>query len=261
VLFRSRIPNANPFQAGIGGGPSHAPGASTFLIAPSEEEANAVLDKLGVNGKPGARYVVSDAKMAYNILTVFAEWDKTNEGYYTRLRTSNGPVDVPTMKYYNTMESRLHIFDTNGLHNYRLIHESSANPYTEAGNAEGWFKNAYNVVYHGNLQVENSGYAKIFEYVKGAKITGSAPVNATVTLTNTIRTNIGRTFPYSQTTSSDGTYEFIVPYSTLGPITGETQFDTKPTGPYTVTVGNVSKQIDVGEKDVLESGTINFNLK
>ncbi|MFZ3059825.1 MAG: oligosaccharyl transferase, archaeosortase A system-associated [Candidatus Methanoperedens sp.] len=260
TYWARRIPDANPFQAGIGGGSSHAPGASTYLIAPSEEEANAVLDKLGINGKPGARYVVSDAKMAYNILTIFAEWDGTNQGYFTLLRTNQGQQEVPTMKYYNTMESRLHIFDTNGLHNYRLIYESPVNPYTEGGNSEMWFKNVYNVLYKGSLQVENSGYAKIFEYVKGAKITGSAPVNATVTLTNNIRTNIERTIPYSQTTSSDGTYEFIVPYSTLGPITGETQFVTRPTGPYTVTVGNVSKQIDVSEKDVLEGGTINLNL-
>jgi dolichyl-diphosphooligosaccharide--protein glycosyltransferase len=259
TYWAHRIPNANPFQAGIGGGSSHAPGASTFLIAPSEEDANAILDKLGINGKPGARYVVSNAYMAYAILPVFAEWDGTNQGYFTLLRTNQGQQEVPTMKYYNTMESRLHMFDTNGLHNYRLVYESSPNPYTSGGNSEMWFKNVYNVLYRGNMQIENSGYAKIFEYVKGAKITGSAP-NATVTLTNTIGTNIGRTFTYSQTTSSDGTYEFIVPYSTLGPIAGQTQFVTRPTGPYTVTAGNVSKQIDVSEKDVLEGGTINLNL-
>lgn len=262
TYWAHRIPNANPFQAGIGGGSSHAPGASTFLIAPAEEDANTVLGKLGINGKPGARYVVSDAYMGYVILTIFAEWDETNQGYFTLLRTNQGQQAVPTMKYFNTMESRLHIFDTNGLRNYRLVHESAPNPQAiyVYGADEKWFKNVYNVLYGGNLKVEDSGYAKIFEYVKGAKITGSAPVNATVTLTNTIRTNIDRTIPYSQTTSSDGTYEFIVPYSTLGPITGETQFDTKPIGPYTVTVGNVSKQIDVSEKDVLEGGTINLNL-
>ncbi len=255
-----RIPNANPFQAGIGGGTAHAPGASTFLIAPTEEKANEVLDKLGINGKPGARYVVSNAYMAYAILTVFADWDETPQGYYTQVQTSQGPVIVPTKQYYNTMEAKLHIFDANGLHNYRLVHESTPNPYVRGGNQEKWTKNVYNVLYSGNLPVEDSGFAKIFEYVKGAKITGRAPPNTTVTLTNTIKTNIGRTVSYSQTTSSNGNYEFTVPYSTLGPISGETQFDTKPTGPYTVTVGNVSKQIDVGEKDVLEGNTLTVNF-
>lgn len=269
-----RIPNADPFQAGIGGGASHVPGASTFLIAQTEEDANVVLDKLGINGKPGARYVVSNAYMAYAIMDVFVTWNEAfvgdkqlrgngecNAYLFQPIQTSQGRTCIPIPEYYNTMEAKLHIRDTNGLHNYRLVHESTPNPYVRGGNQEKWFKNVYDVLYGGNLPVEDSGYAKIFEYVKGAKITGGAPPNTTVTLTNTIKTNIGRSIQYSQTTYSNGTYEFTVPYSTLGPIQGETQFDTKPTGPYTVAVGNVSKQIDVGEKDVLEGNAVTLNLR
>lgn len=102
-------------------------------IAQTEDSANEVLEKLGTNGNPGARYVVSNAYMAYAILTVFAEWDETNFGYYAQIQTSQGPQVVPTMKYYDTMEAKLHIFDTNGLHNYRLVHESTPNPYTRVG--------------------------------------------------------------------------------------------------------------------------------
>lgn len=261
-----RIPNANPFQAGIGGGSSHAPGASTFLIAPTEEKANEVLDKLGINGKPGARYVVSNAYMAYAILGIFAEWDLSNEGYYIGVQTSQGTIGAPSMKYFNTMEAKLHIFDTNGLHNYRLVHESTPAPYYRGGNAEKWTKNVYNVLYGGNLPVEDSGYAKIFEYVKGANITGQAPTGSAVTLTNTIRTNLGRMIQYSQTTTAaNGTYIFTVPYSTpnhpkAGPIAGETNFDTQPTGPYTVTAGNVTKTVDVGERDVLDGGIVTLDL-
>ncbi len=61
-------------------------------------------------------------------------------------------------------------------------------------------------------------------------------------------------------TSSNGTYVFIVPYSTLGPILGETRFDTGPAGPYSVTAVNVSKQVAVGEKDVLDGGTLTIDL-
>jgi dolichyl-diphosphooligosaccharide--protein glycosyltransferase len=256
-----RIPNANPFQAGIGGGADHAPGASTFLVAQTEDEANKVLDDLGINGKPGARYVVSNAYMAYSIQPTIAEWDNTNTGYYEQVRTSQGNDYWPSMKYYNTMESKLHIFDTNGLHNYRLVHESTPNPATSGGNEEKAYKSIYNILNKDNpLPVEESGYAKIFEYVLGARITGSAPPGTNVTLANTIKTNIGRTIPYKQVTSSNGTYVFIVPYSTLGPIQGETRFDTGPVGPYSVTAGNVSKQVDVGEKIVLEGGTITIDL-
>jgi oligosaccharyl transferase (archaeosortase A-associated) len=256
-----RIPNANPFQAGIGGGTNHAPGASTFLIAQTEDEANKILDDLGINGKPGARYVVSNAYMAYWIQTVFAEWDLTDTGYYEPVRTSQGDQYWPSMKYYNTMESKLHIFDTNGLKNYRLVHESTPNPYTTGGNVEKAYKSMYNILNRaGLIPVEDSGYAKIFEHVKGAKITGNAPANSTVTINNTIQTNIGRTVQYKQVTSSNGTYELIVPYSTLGPISGGTQFDTRPIHAYTVTAGNISKQVEISEKDVLEGGTVTLDL-
>ncbi|MCZ7357449.1 MAG: oligosaccharyl transferase, archaeosortase A system-associated [Candidatus Methanoperedens sp.] len=274
TYWAHRIPNANPFQAGIGGGSAHNPGASTFLIAPTEEKANEVLDKLGINGEPGARYVVSNAYMAYAILTVFAEWDNTDQDYYIPVQSSQGTIYAPSMKYFNTMEAKLHIFDTNGLSHYRLVHESTPNPYSSGGNQEAQYKNMYNLLYKGNIPVENSGYAKIFEYVKGAIITGRAPPDTTITLTNTIKTNIGRTIQYSQTTSSNGTYAFTVPYSTKDMISGsfectgcffpgdkgDTQFDTQPTGPYTLTTGNVSKQIGVSELDVLEGHTLTLDL-
>jgi dolichyl-diphosphooligosaccharide--protein glycosyltransferase len=251
-----RIPNANPFQAGIGGGSSHAPGAATFLTARSEDEANNVLYALGINGKPGARYVVSNAYMAYQIMATIAIWNGEYD-YWTQIRTRDGLQSVPSRKYYEVMEAKLHIFDGNGLNRYRLVHESSRNPY---GDEQG-YKNIYNILYGGNIQVENSGLVKVFEFVKGANITGRAPPESTVTISNTIRTNIGRTIQYSQTTTaSDGTYVLTVPYSTTGPIAGETNFDTQPEGKYTVTAGNVTRQVDVEEKDVLNGGTLTVDL-
>jgi oligosaccharyl transferase (archaeosortase A-associated) len=259
TYWAHRIPNANPFQAGIGGGEAHTPGASTFLTAKSEEEANKVLDALGINGKPGARYIVSNGYMAYRIMDIFGIWNEDG-GYRVQIQTSQGPQVVPSSKYYDNMEAKLHIFDGNGLKNYRLVHESPTNPNTIGGYAEQQYKYIYNILYGGHIPVEDSGLVKIFEYVKGAKIEGHAPPNTTVTLTNTIKTNIGRTIQYSQTTSSNGTYEFTVPYSTLDPIPGETLFDTKPTGPYTVTAGNISKPVNIKEEDILNGGTVTLDL-
>ncbi|VVB90262.1 Dolichyl-monophosphooligosaccharide--protein glycotransferase AglB [uncultured archaeon] len=278
TYWAHRIPNANPFQAGIGGGATHAPGASTFLTAKSEEEANKVLDALGINGKPGARYIVSNGYMAYGIQPIFATWnDEENASYDPALfgqnvrpdptnyydsiaYTSQGAVRIPGLKSFTSMEGKLHILDGNGLKQYRLVHESPTNPNTEGGYREKFDKNVYNVLYRGNIPVEDSGVVKIFEYVKGAKITGRAPPNTMVTLTNTVSTNIGRTIQYSQNTSSDGTYEFTVPYSTGKPIAGQTLFDTGPKGPYTVTAGNISKPVNVKEEDVLNGGTVTLDL-
>jgi len=80
---------------------------------------------------------------------------------------------------------------------------------------------------------------------------------------------LGRTFTYSQATTSGGTYsqvttsgstyEFTVPYSTEGPVPGETQFDTRPAAPYTVSYGNVTTEVRVSEMDVLDGNTIIVN--
>ncbi len=267
TYWAHRIPNANPFQSGIGGNPNHTAGASTFLIAPTEEEANIVLDKLGINSKPGAKYIVSSAYMAYSIQPVFAEWDGTNVGYFQQLRTSQGTQILPSEKFYNTMESKLHIFDANGLKHYRLVHESIPNPSVNGGAQEIVYKQIYNGLINKNNPIipENSGFVKIFEYVPGANIGGKTAPNIIVTINNTIITNIGRTIQYKQTTISDlrGNFNFTVPYSTTGSIPEGTQFDTKAINDYTISIGKNEGKILIGkasinENDILNGKTINI---
>jgi dolichyl-diphosphooligosaccharide--protein glycosyltransferase len=263
TAWAHRIPNANPFQAGIGGGSTHAPGASTFLSAQSEDEANAVLDALGINGKPGARYVMTDDYINFAAFGAVLAWAEIPyDGYYTQVQTKNGPQVVPYTKRYNAMMMRLHLFDGDGLKTYRLVHESVPAPNIDSsvGFGEATFKDVYNQLFGGNLPVTYTGAVKIFEHVKGARIKGKATENTTVSVSLNIKTNQERNYLYSQKTISNGTYELILPYSTKGPIKGETQFDTQPTGAYTITSGNVTKQIDVNEKDVLEGGTITIDM-
>ena len=160
------------------------------------------------------------------------------------------------------MEGRLHIFDGDGLKQYRLVHESQANPYARGGSEERSCKAIYNMLYNGNLRMENTGFVKIFEFVDGATISGKAPEGIEVTISTSIMTNQGRLFNYTQsTTAENGIYSFEVPYSTLGPIPGETNFDTRPTGPYTIIAGDISKSVDVAEQDVLAGGIITVDLK
>ncbi len=259
-----RIPNANPFQAGIGGGEAQAPGASTFFTAESEDEANEIADTLGV------KYVVSDVEMATGKFYAITAWDSDTGGYSEWLRIGERDEWVPTMRYFNSMEARLHIFDGVSLSHYRLVHESMAGNTAERGYK--WVYNMQPMLYPdlfenrqqdlpSEIAEADTGYVKIFEYVKGAKITGTAPPNSTATLSVPILTNQGRTFEYVQTatTSPGGTVTLIAPYSTDGPISiddGGTQFDTAPAGMYTVTIAGISHQVSVAEDDVLAGNMI-----
>jgi dolichyl-diphosphooligosaccharide--protein glycosyltransferase len=253
--FGHRMPNANPFQAGIGGRrgsieEDNQPGAATFLTAQSEEEATAVLEAIHPDpDKAGARYIISDEVMAINKFSAIPEWTLDTEGYSQPYWTGSGYQYLPSTRYFNSMMSRLHILDGNGLKQYRLVHETWAYQTQEVG-----YKQVYNFLYGSSIPEVDTGYIKIFEYVKGAKITGTASPNETVNINTTILTGQGRTFEYSQSTTSDseGRYEFTVPYSTEGPISGETQFDTAPSGPYVVSYGDTTKEVRVSEEVVLK---------
>jgi dolichyl-phosphooligosaccharide-protein glycotransferase len=254
-----RMPNANPFQAGVGGrrvsiNETNQPGAATFLTAPSEEEASAVLEAIDPRpDKAGARYIMSDAKMAVSIFGSITTWTLDTEGYYQAYRTGSQYQSIPTARYFNTMEAKLHIFDGNGLKQYRMVHETKAYQTDELG-----YKQVYNYFYGGKLPEVDTGYIKTFEYVKGANITGTAPSNETVKIDTTIITNQGRTFDYSQSTTADsqGRYELTVPYSTEGPIANQTQFDTAPSGPYVLSYGDTTKEVRVSEEAVLKGEEI-----
>ena len=83
-----RMPNANPFQQGIGGrrrsiNEKNEPGAASFFTAPSEEEASVVLKAIDPRpDKVGARYIMSDAIMATDIFMAMPEWTLDTNGYF-----------------------------------------------------------------------------------------------------------------------------------------------------------------------------------
>jgi dolichyl-diphosphooligosaccharide--protein glycosyltransferase len=262
-----RIPVANPFQAGIGGPhQGDTPGACVFFITRNETEANEVADALGV------RYVISDFMMAdawnafYNKFGAMTVWAGDTGGYYAQVQTEEGPQIVPSAKYFSTMEARLHIFDGTGvalseefylepLRHYRLIHESPST-----------------IIAVGGQEIK---YVKVFEYVKGARIEGAASNDSIVEISTNVTTNQGRDFVYSGRTMADsnGSYGFIVPYSTENPVEewtskGWTNFDVFAT-PYKIRAGHfdvengnatmvwdVAKEISVPEEAVMEGKTI-----
>jgi oligosaccharyl transferase (archaeosortase A-associated) len=252
-----RIPNANPFQAGVAG----PTGAAAYFMTGSEDYANDVAGKLGI------RYVVTDIEMDSPKFWAMATWFNASAGdapympgYYvtTDLSGQYQLVKLNNQSYYETMVSRLHNFDGSlatpnrvyyieyrlpsvtgldaplvttadimdaadarsraaefnrnavlgtganavsqavfmpvdtvpALKTYRLVHESSTGvfPNTSAG-------------------APDLKYVKVFEHVKGARITGQG------TIALDLVTNTGRFFTYRQESQGGG---FTVPYSTRG---------------------------------------------
>jgi len=262
TLYAHRIPNSNPFQGGIGGRNEDgtiSPGACTFFVSRDEEEANWILDELGT------RYVISDFMMAdafnayYNKFGAITTWAGDTGGYYVQMEIDGEPRIVPSAKYYSTMEARLHLFDGTGvalseefylapLRHYRLIHESPST-----------------IISFGGQEIK---FVKTFEYVKGARIEGTAPDGSFVEVSTNITTNRGREFAYSAQAVSNGTYEFVVPYSTEGPVDGGTNFDVFAS-PYKIRAGHlenvtvvwdVEKEVNIPEAAVMEGKTIRVDV-
>jgi len=277
-----RIPNANPFQQGIGNKYNDVPGAAPFFTAFNESYANSIADKLGV------KYVITDVEMATGKFYAMATWaegslEKAGSIYYKGLGyvyvtpdnnigiafsrykiPANSQVitaiNVPSENYYRTMEARLHIFDGYGLKHYRMVYESEFEA-KDRLTMEILYRLIYNGMYSQQLglpavNVTSTGYVKVFEYVKGAKIAGKVPEGVEeVTLKTTIQTNQGRTFVYEQKVKPEnGVYEFIVPYAQ------DTKYPVKPTTPYIIAAGNITKEISLSDNDVENGNVITVDL-
>ncbi len=197
--------------------------------------------------------------------------------------------------YYETMEARLHIFDGCGLSHYRMIYESQPSglwyrylqwtggktnssrilsiAVTDAYQhvihgfspsftaQEILIKYAYMKLYQKQLglpapKLQATGFVKIFEWVKGAKIEGKVPPNVKyVKISTKIKTNIGRTFEYVKIAKVvNGTYSAIVPYAQ------NTHYPVKPITPYFIQAGKVIKTVNITESQVLNGGTVVVNF-
>lgn len=317
-----RIPVANNFQHGIGGPyQGNNPGACVFLTAGNETEANEVADALDV------RYVVTDYRMVdamdsygINKYWTILVWAQDTSGHYDRYRTGSGGGFVLREKYFDSMVTRLHMFDgreveskgedfgqtsvlsidpvhTEPLHHYRLVHESSKFilPYlllkANTGDVLSWGCGIGNYTavkeisekFHRGYQDENYpdwlnrapqvfspvSTVKVFEYVEGARIEGQTSNNTPIVeIAANITTNQGREFTYSQRTISNGSYEFIVPYSTEGPMVGGTNFDVLASR-YIIRAGHrenetviwdIEREVKVNEEEVVGGKTISVDL-
>ncbi|AGK61949.1 oligosaccharyl transferase, archaeosortase system-associated [Archaeoglobus sulfaticallidus PM70-1] len=270
-----RIPVANPFQQGIGNKYNNVPGAAPFFTAFNESYANKIADELDV------KYVVSDVEMATGKFYAMAVWaegslEKANRIYYVApgyvyvtpngqigisLSTLNIPagsnviatMNVPSENYFKTMEARLHILDGSGLQNYRMVYESEF----EAKN-QLTYEALYRIIYNSNhadhpVAVTSTGYVKVFEYVKGVKVTGKASGSEVIVKAN-ITTNQNRTFEYIQKAKvENGHYEIVLPYAQ------NTKYPVKASE-YTIQSGNVTKTLTLSDEDVENGKIITLDL-
>ena len=229
ILYISKRPVvANNFQ--IGGDE-----AARFFVAQDEAFANTIMDKRN------ARYVIVDHRMGLNkfmqgdqlILkgTFFAVAGFADKNIEMYLDQNN----LPNRNFSETMYARMHVFDGNGLKNYRMIYES------EDTNYDLFEKLTKNI--------------KIFEYVKGAKITGYASPNDTAYISGRIITNQERVFEYKQEARVDenGYFEFTVPYSNDSP------YETRSLKGFELRYGNNTISINVSEIDVMNGSVIKAN--
>jgi dolichyl-diphosphooligosaccharide--protein glycosyltransferase len=115
---------------------------------------------------------------------------------------------------------------------FRLVHEETARDHDNPADMET---------------------VKIFEFVRGARVTGKAAPGRQVILFFEFATDGGRVVSYANSVTADanGDYSAVFPYSTTKPFYGMT-----PSGSAVAAVDSVEKPFDVTEEDVLKGNTV-----
>jgi len=307
-----RIPNANPFQQGIGSVTQNTPGSSPFFLAENESQAEKVLAELNQNRSKymNTKYVMVDQQMATGKFHAMAAWSGISNsnyvgGFLQEQGGEYGQFQIWREPYFKSMTARMFFFDGSEMAGNQGIGLSYKGVEMEEGvivpvlteapkissnfteleefvrtsKEKGYMAEIgstspavsaiplealqhFRLVHESETPVTSSGqkWVKIFENVPGAVVKGSAPAGTPVMASIDVQTNQNRMFEYRQSnvSNSDGQFTLVLPYSTEGPISGGTQFDTKAGGNYTLYVGNVVYGLRVPEEYVLAGASINI---
>jgi oligosaccharyl transferase (archaeosortase A-associated) len=113
-----RMPNANPFQEGIGNASAGIPGSSPYFLAESEVDAENVLANLDKNRSIylTTKYVMPDVEMAFGKFYAMTAWSKISfSRYAAAVYQPQGeqlvPIQIYRQSYFKTMVARLQLFD------------------------------------------------------------------------------------------------------------------------------------------------------
>ncbi|WP_243685075.1 hypothetical protein [Methanosarcina barkeri] len=229
IVYQAKRPAvSNNFQTGVDD-------SSHFFLTNSEEDAKAIMEKLKV------KYVITDNLMAGGKFGSIVKVAGENISKYLNVQTVNGNGGLQTIatakkEYTQTEVYKLHQLDGSNLGNLRLVHETTA---PEVDN-------------------DTTSDVKIFEFVSGARLSGTADPGQSITATLELRSNTGRKFTYQNEVTSDknGSFEITVPYSTENKADGVNALST-----YSLKAGNTTvSEIQVTEKDVLEGNRVEVKI-
>ncbi|WP_321419749.1 oligosaccharyl transferase, archaeosortase A system-associated [uncultured Methanomethylovorans sp.] len=220
IIYRSQRPVVtNNFQPSV-------QDAAAFFLSQNETKASNILDERNV------KYILTDISMVkgkfFNIAKLAGEdYNSFFDNETTNKGSSTVTTKVENDKFKNTMLVKLHVYDGSASGHYRLLYESNTTVTKDP----------------------DVKYVKVFEYVKGVKVTGKAEPGETVYGATTLISNEGRKFDYynSAVAGEDGTYNLVLAYSTEN-----SDLSTHAILPYTI-IGKKSlssKQINVTDSAV-----------
>jgi dolichyl-diphosphooligosaccharide--protein glycosyltransferase len=276
-----RIPNANPFQAGVAG----TNGSAAYFINTDEKISNIIADNIGI------KYVVTDIEMDTGKFWAMATWYNESvagmpyQPVYLVEQTPGNPQPAQLLsdKYYLTMVSKLHNFDgsmtkatsvgyieysdpsVNGnpypsvmrgmFGDYSVLSKNMVNYNTNTNKVDGYHATligtdpkqpVVNVpaLQHYRLVYESpTDVGGGLHYVKIFEYVRGKVISGEGTIAINVTTNAGRSFTYTQD-SINGM--FVLPYATSG-----TPYQTKPTGSYHIV--DVNNTIISGDIQVTEA--------
>jgi dolichyl-diphosphooligosaccharide--protein glycosyltransferase len=229
VYLAKRPVVSNNFQTGV-------QDSALFFTTDSEKEANAIMEKLKV------KYVIADRSMANGKFGAIAEIAGKDLAKYFETKTVTGKSGFETSatakkEFLNTEIYKLYELDGTNLGNLRLVHESTV------PGKEGDKKND----------------VKVFEFVPGARLSGTASPGQNITATLELSSNTGRKFTYQNEAMSDknGSFEMTVPYSTE-----TTEGGVNAVSAYSLNTGENAtiSGVKVTENDILNGNRVEVKI-
>ena len=247
-----RMTVTNPFQANLDM-------TAQFFMSRSEEPADSITSENSI------KYIITDADMLFDTMQMMMRVysPDATPGQYMGLLSVNDTTGKPItvigyrQPFYESMVTRLHVFDGSSVHGEQKIQEQEGTPIPDndmlvifPGGPDPEISKSiirplkdiealhhYRLIWESNTSLSSTDEhdirkVKIFERVPGAIIQGEGTIELPII------TNRGREFTYRQQ-SINGT--FILPYST-----NQTAWPVHATGPYRIM--ETGEEIEVSEE-------------